>query len=85
MPHYHGSHLRIGRISETGRPYLVTTVTRGRNPLFLDWRIGRLLVIHLRDITEQGNADTLAWVVMPDHLHWLMVPGAESLGPSYDA
>jgi REP element-mobilizing transposase RayT len=79
MAHYHGRNLRIGRISEAGRPYLVTTVTHNRHPLFLDWRIGRLLVLHLRDATEQGYVDTLAWVVMPDHLHWLMVPGSESV------
>ena len=79
MKIFHGRNLRTGRVSEPGRPYLITTVTRDRLPLFRDWRIGRLLVSVLRDATEQRYADTLAWVIMPDHLHWLMAPGTESL------
>lgn len=47
--------------------------------MFRDWRIGRLLVAELRSATQHGYADTLAWVVMPDHLHWLMTPGTETL------
>ena len=38
-----------------------------------------MLVIELKDATENGYAETLAWVVMPDHLHWLMIPGSEPL------
>jgi REP element-mobilizing transposase RayT len=79
MKIHHGKHLRHGRASETGRPYLITTVTQRRHPLFRDWRIGRLLVAELRGATQYGYADTLAWVVMPDHLHWLMMPGKETL------
>ena len=79
MNRYHGKNLRVGRLSERHRPYLITTVTRERVPVFADWRIGRLLVAELRAVTEHAYADSLAWVVMPDHLHWLMVPGTESL------
>lgn len=70
---YHGSNLRKGRVSESGRAYLVTTVTLARRPLFQDWRMGRLLVDELRLASSSGQADTLAYVIMPDHLHWLMV------------
>mgnify|MGYP001562545057 CR=1 FL=1 len=76
---YHGADLRKGRFSETDRPYLITTVTRDRRPLFRDWRVGRLLVGQLRAATLNGHAETMAWVVMPDHLHWLMAPGSESV------
>ena len=79
MKIYHGSHLRHGRVTETGRPYLITAVTQDRRPLFRDWHIARLLVAELRRATQHGYADTLVWVVMPDHLHWLMVPGTETL------
>ena len=79
MKLYHGNHLRLGRVSEPRRPYLITTVTRDREPLFADWRIGRLLVAELRAATQGGHAETLAWVIMPDHLHWLMIPGTETL------
>ena len=61
--------LRRGRCSEPGRAYLVTTVTRGRERLFADWRVGRWVALELC----AAPAETLAWVLMPDHLHWLMV------------
>jgi len=79
MKIYHGNDLRKGRASEPGRPYLVTTVTLNRRPLFRDWRMGRLLVDSLRSTQVLHYADTLAWVVMPDHLHWLVTPVTESL------
>jgi REP element-mobilizing transposase RayT len=65
--------LRQGRVSETGRAYLLTTVVAGRRPIFADWHIGRLLVARLRAEHEAGRVHSLAWVVMPDHLHWLLV------------
>jgi putative transposase len=79
MRHYHGRNLRAGRCLETNRPYLITTVTLDRHPLFTDWRMGRLLVHELKVATENHYVDTLAWVIMPDHLHWLMVPESEPL------
>ena len=41
---YHGKELRKSRYSETGRPYLVTTVTRQRQKIFEDFCLARLLV-----------------------------------------
>jgi REP element-mobilizing transposase RayT len=76
---YRGRNLRTGRYLETNQPYLITTVTLDRRPLFDDWHIGRMLVTELKNATEKNYAETLAWVVMPDHLHWLMIPGAEAL------
>lgn len=66
----HGYNLRKGRYSEARRIYLITTVTHERVPYFRDFDTGRLLVGALR--SEMLRADTLAYVVMPDHLHWLM-------------
>ena len=31
----------------------------------------RLLVHELRRLHENGDVNSLAWVIMPDHLHWL--------------
>ena len=73
MPHRHGRDLRKNRFSEPFRPYLITTVTRNRHPLFRDLTAGRLLIQTLRAATP--HTQTLAFVVMPDHLHWLMVLG----------
>jgi putative transposase len=33
----------------------------------------------VRELGE-GTVETLAWVLMPDHLHWLLVLGAADLG-----
>ena len=62
--------LRKGRDSAPGLIYLITTVTHLRTPLFNDFWLGREPVIAMR--RESSRADTLAFVVMPDHLHWLM-------------
>jgi REP element-mobilizing transposase RayT len=67
-----GCRLRQSRFSESGRIYLLTTVVHQREPVFSDWRMGRLLVDQLRMTEEASLADSLAWVVMPDHLHWLI-------------
>ncbi|WHS59265.1 transposase [Pseudomonas sp. G2-4] len=64
--------LRHGRSSERGRGYLVTTVTHQRAPIFKDLRLGRLLIAEMRLAHERGLVNSLAWVVMPDHLHWLV-------------
>jgi putative transposase len=75
----HGNRLRIGRASEPGRVYLVTTVTAQRRPLFTNFERGRLLVNALRWSDQQQRTVTWAFVVMPDHLHWLFaLGGAES-------
>ncbi|KPW18767.1 REP-associated tyrosine transposase [Pseudomonas cannabina] len=71
--------LRSGRISSAGRIYLVTAKTFQRNPVFSDWRMGRLLVDELRQVQEQQLADSLAWVIMPDPIHWLLQLNGQSL------
>ncbi|MGY2162422.1 transposase [Pseudomonas tolaasii] len=72
MPLQPNSHrLRRGRYSETGRAYLVTAVVHQRQPLFRDFHLGRLLVAELKRVHDKGLVNSLAWVVMPDHVHWL--------------
>jgi REP element-mobilizing transposase RayT len=66
-------------VSEPGRAYLLTTVTDRRRPVFGDWRISRLLVAELRAEHEAGRVESLAWVIMPDHLHWLAILHEETL------
>ncbi|WP_339461809.1 REP-associated tyrosine transposase [Pseudomonas sp. EA_105y_Pfl2_R69] len=68
----HGSNLRRGRYSEPERLYLLTSVLLQRRPLFNDFALARLLVKELRVAHEQQQVASLAWVVMPDHLHWLV-------------
>jgi REP element-mobilizing transposase RayT len=68
----HANHLRSGRYSQSGQIYLLTAVTRLREPLFSDWRVGRLVVEQFRQAQTEEQANSLAWVVMPDHFHWLI-------------
>ena len=51
--------------------YHITTVTAGREKVFSDLRLGRLVVRALMRLERSGRATTMAYVVMPDHLHWL--------------
>ncbi|MGH8420630.1 MAG: REP-associated tyrosine transposase [Pseudomonas sp.] len=68
----HSRCLRSGRFSEPGRIYLVTTATEKRHPIFSSFHLGRLVVEQLRRTEHEGLAVSLAWVLMPDHLHWLL-------------
>ena len=72
----HQSALRKYRYSAHNRIYLLTTVTSRRKPVFSDLWTGRGVVNEMRQLADVGTADTLAWVLMPDHLHWLMQLGA---------
>ena len=64
--------LRIGRYNEPNRIYHLTTNTLDRTPIFEDFRLGRLVVQQFRNAQSQGLVTSLAWVVMPDHFHWLI-------------
>lgn len=70
--HMASPRLRYGRSSRTGNIYSLTTATQGRAPFFADAANVAVLVDTLRFIERNGFSDSLAWVVMPDHLHWLM-------------
>jgi len=63
--------LRRGRRSQVGRVYLVTTTTHGRRPLFRDASYAQCVAEALRVAQECGDVETFAYVIMPDHLHWL--------------
>jgi REP element-mobilizing transposase RayT len=65
------SQLRKGRHSASGQIYHVSTATHDRRPIFSNISCGRNVVRALRREHEAGNIDSLAFVVMPDHLHWL--------------
>lgn len=76
---YHGKDLRKSRVSLPGHAYLLTTATRHRRHLFRQWSPALALARELH-LAGQGEAlDSLAWVIMPDHLHWLVRLRAGSL------
>ena len=72
--------LRKGRISEENRVYLITVVTHNRQRLFMDWPGARPVIHALRAADLEAHTSTHAWVLMPDHLHWLCSLRHKSLG-----
>jgi putative transposase len=67
--------LRTGRTSIPGQVYLVTTVTRERETVFEDLPAARQTIRSLMKSDARGHATTLAFVLMPDHLHWMLQLG----------
>lgn len=65
--------LRIGRYSEPGRIYLITLVCAHRRQFFTDLKAGRIPVRIMKLLSS--DAETLCYVVMPDHIHWLLTLG----------
>ena len=68
----HSRNLRHGRFSQTGQIYLLTVVSIDRSPVFGDLSAARRVTRAMHEPTVVSAAGTLAFVVMPDHVHWLM-------------
>ena len=77
---YQGRNLRKGRLSEPGRIYLLTTVTHKRAPLFAHWENACVVAREIHAMQDPARLETLAWVLMPDHLHWLVRLNSGALG-----
>ena len=71
---FRGKALRNGRFSEAGRAYLVTTVIRDRRPLLSDFHRAATVARAISHLDTFGH-HTLCYVVMPDHVHWLVQLG----------
>ena len=64
--------LQRGRYSHPGYCYALTTTTHGRRTWFEDPLNAEVIIDTLRYMDRCGVSCTLAWVVMPDHVHWLI-------------
>lgn len=73
----HARDLRKGRWSGARQAYLITTVTHRRARYFEDPACARAVIRAMRCAAEQGLAHTHTFVVMPDHMHWLMSLGGD--------
>ena len=60
-----------GRISLTNQVYHVTICTKNRETYFNDFECGRILVNQVKHFHHSKMVLSMAWVVMPDHFHWL--------------
>ncbi len=76
MTKNHGRDLRKGRVSIQKHIYLITTVTKKRKPIFNNLNNARLVVNSLRYVEQARQLQSLCFVIMPDHLHWLFSLGA---------
>ena len=65
------SDLNRGRYSCRNQIYSITTVTMDRNPLFHYFCAARLLVVEMQRLHKSKEIDSLAWVIMQDHLNCL--------------
>jgi putative transposase len=68
---FHAKELRKGRISQADAIYSVTTITFERQKIFNDFRYARILIQTLRQSQLEMQSETVGFVVMPDHLHWM--------------
>ncbi len=64
--------LRKGRYSCTNHFYFITAVTHKRIRIFENFFPARIVVHEMKKLHEAGMVNSLAWVLMPDHLHWLL-------------
>jgi REP element-mobilizing transposase RayT len=75
LRHMSYDYLLTGRYSSAGQVYFVTTVTAGRVPIFEDFHSARCVIREMQQAHTAGLVNSLAWVLMPDHLHWLFQLG----------
>ncbi|CAD5108724.1 REP-associated tyrosine transposase [Zestomonas carbonaria] len=64
--------LRKGRVSIGNTAYLVTATTTERRPLFTDFQAACAAARCFEAAEVQAADRMLAWVLMPDHAHWLI-------------
>ena len=67
----HQKNLRIGKYSQPNQIYHVTFTTKNRAPIFKVFANARILINILKQSHQQKHTSTLAFVVVPDHIHWL--------------
>ena len=67
--------LRRGRASRSGQIYNVTTATISRKPVFINYSAACAAARCFEDPHLLVDAGMLAWILMPDHVHWLIQIG----------
>jgi REP element-mobilizing transposase RayT len=69
--------LRKGRVSLPNHAYLITTTTLDRHHFFDEFHAGCAAARCFENHKVLGDARMLAWVLMPDHAHWLVHLGTQ--------
>ncbi|MBH0057871.1 transposase [Pseudoalteromonas sp. SWXJZ94C] len=71
----HSDLLRKGRVSLKNHFYSITLVAHKRENKFVSLAVNRLITKEMRAIEVQKTAQTIAFVIMPNHIHWLIQLG----------
>ena len=76
----HQKNLRLVRYSQQNQIYHITFTTINRSPVYQDFAKARVLISILKQTDLHAQTYTFAFVVMPDHIHWLFqLSGTQSL------
>ena len=70
--------LRRGRVSIPGQAYHLTSSTAFRRRLFSQFEVACAAAGSFSAACRSGGADLVAWVLMPDHAHWLIELGDDA-------
>lgn len=71
--------LRRGRHSIENHIYHVTLNTHNRQAAFVDYSLAHQMRKTLQESDHNTYSETLAYSIMPDHVHWLFVLKDQSL------
>ena len=74
--------LAKGRFSSVNQIYFITTIANNRVPYFNSFFIARKVVYEMRYLHDEDFVRSIAWVLMPDHLHWIFQLGEKQDLPS---
>ena len=69
--------MRLKHLLIEHSPYFVTTNIANAYPLFTDDTNARIVVTALLYLRQRGDFDLYSYVIMPDHLHLLLLPRQE--------
>jgi|GEM_PF-470567 len=75
-----GPPLQLGRISLLGNVYALTFACRDHQPWLGDACSASIIKTLLPAMDREGLTQSLAWTIMPDHVHWLAQLRTGSLG-----
>ena len=73
------SQLRKGRSSASDIIYHLTFATEQRTTFFKNFDLARKTISYMRYCDLHNWSETIAFVVMPDHIHWLLQPKNKSI------
>lgn len=66
---------RLGRVPQPAQAWRVVVATGGRQPWFSSFHVACEAVRGFRQACARDEAALLAWVLLPDQVHWLLQPG----------